>query len=124
MERSEAEAVYDVGREACVEFLLELTARYEREIARLKERVARLEEESRKDSSNSSSPPSRDPPASRAERRAAAREKAKQWAKRDGEKRKAGASLGTRALLASSWERISSMRSSSARPYVVGRPLG
>lgn len=93
MERSEAEAVYGVGREACVEFLLELTARYEREIARLKERVARLEEESRKDSSNSSSPPSEDPPASRAERRAAAREKAKQWARREGE-RKPGAQPG------------------------------
>ncbi len=58
MERSAAEAVYDAGREACVEFLIELTARYEREVARLMERVARLEEESRKDSSNSSSPPS------------------------------------------------------------------
>jgi transposase len=94
MERSEAEAVYDAGRGACVEFLLLLTARYEREIARLTERVARLEEELRKDSRNSSSPPSQDPPASRAERRAAARERAKQWAKRDGEKRKAGAQPG------------------------------
>lgn len=63
MGRSEAEAVYDAGREACVEFLLELTVRYEREVARLKERVARLEEQSRKDSSNSSSPPSQDLPA-------------------------------------------------------------
>jgi len=93
MERSEAEAVYDAGREACVELLLELTTRYEREVARLEERVARLEEESRKDSSNSSSPPSQDPPASRAERRAAAREKAKQWARREGE-RKPGAQPG------------------------------
>jgi hypothetical protein len=29
MEPAEAEAVYDCGREACVEFLVELTARYE-----------------------------------------------------------------------------------------------
>lgn len=93
MERSEAEAIYDAGREACVEFLLELTARYEREIARLKERVARLEEQSRKDSRNSSSPPSEDSPKTRAERRAQARAKAKAWAKREGE-RKPGAQPG------------------------------
>jgi transposase len=93
MERSEAEAVYDAGREACVEFLLELQARSEREIAGLKERVARLEEQLRKDSRNSSTPPSQDPPKSRAERRAAARERAKKWAKREGE-RKPGAQPG------------------------------
>jgi transposase len=93
MERSEAEVVYDAGREACVGFLLELTGRFEREVARLQERIKRLEEQARKDSSNSSSPPSQDPPASRAERRAAAREKAKQWAKRQGE-RKPGAQPG------------------------------
>jgi transposase len=90
MERSVAEAVYDAGREACVEFLLELMARYEREIAGLKERVAWLEEELRKDSRNSSSPPSQDPPKTRAARRAEAREKAKLWSKREGE-RKPGA---------------------------------
>ena len=95
MERSEAEAVYDAGREACVEFLLELTARYEREVARLRERVARVEEQLRKDSRNSSNPPSQDPPKSRAERRAAAREKAKRWAKGEGE-RKPGAQPGHR----------------------------
>jgi transposase len=81
MDRSEAEAIYDAGREACVEFLIGLSARYERQIAALEERVRRLEEQLRKNSSNSSTPPSQDPPKSRAERRAAAREKAKQWAK-------------------------------------------
>ena len=44
MERAEAEAVYDAGREACVEFLVELTARYERQVTRLEARIERLEE--------------------------------------------------------------------------------
>jgi hypothetical protein len=44
VERAEAEAVYDAGREACVEFLVELTARYERQITRLEARIERLEE--------------------------------------------------------------------------------
>lgn len=65
MERAEAEAVYDSGREACVEFLVELTARYERQITRLEARIERLEERLREDSSNSSRPPSVDPPGSR-----------------------------------------------------------
>jgi transposase len=96
MERCEAQAVYDSGLESCVEVILELAASRDGLIAcceRLEERVRRLEEESRKDSSNSSRPPSQDPPKSRAERRAAAREKVKQWAKREGE-RKAGAQPG------------------------------
>lgn len=44
MERAEAEAVFDAGREVCVEFLLELAVRTERETGLLNERVARLEE--------------------------------------------------------------------------------
>jgi hypothetical protein len=44
MEHADAEAVYDAGREACAEFLVELSARYERQIARLEARVERLEE--------------------------------------------------------------------------------
>jgi hypothetical protein len=44
VERAEAEAVYDAGRDACVEFLVELTARYERQVTRLEARVERLEE--------------------------------------------------------------------------------
>lgn len=68
MERAEAEAIYDAGREACVEFLVELTARYERQIVRLEARIERLEERVRENSSNSSLPPSADPPASRPRR--------------------------------------------------------
>lgn len=95
MDRSEAEAIYDAGRERCVAFILELAQGLERLTAanaRLEERVRRLEEERRKDSSNSSTPPSTDPPKSRAERRAAAREKAKQWARAKGERKPGGQS--------------------------------
>jgi transposase len=65
VERAEAEAVYDAGREACVEFLVELTVRHERQIARLEARIERLEEKLRENSQNSSRPPSADPPAKR-----------------------------------------------------------
>lgn len=78
MERAEAEAVYDAGREVCVEFLLELTARTEREIGLLNERVARLEEGARQSSRTGSKPPSSDPPKTRRQRRAEARAKAKE----------------------------------------------
>lgn len=64
------------------------------EIAKLQERVARIEEQSRRDSRNSSSPPSQDPPKTRAERRAQARKKAKAWSKREGETREQGAQPG------------------------------
>lgn len=60
VERAEAEAVYDAGREACVEFLVELTARYERQVTRLEARIERLEEKLRESSQNSSRPPSAD----------------------------------------------------------------
>jgi len=62
MERAEAEVVYDAGREACVEFLVELTARYERQVTRLEARIERLEEKLRENSQNSSRPPSADLP--------------------------------------------------------------
>jgi transposase len=65
VERAEAEAVYDAGREACVEFLVELSARYERQVARLEARIERLEERLRENSQNSSRPPSQDPPSAR-----------------------------------------------------------
>jgi transposase len=68
VERAEAEAIYDAGREACVEFLVELTARHERQIARLEARVERLEERLRESSSNSSKPPSAEPPGTRLRR--------------------------------------------------------
>ncbi len=98
VQRAGAEAIYDAGREACVELLLELTARHEREIARLEARVERLEEQGRQSSRNSSKPPSSDPPKTRKERRAEARAKAKEWAKadREGAVRKAGGQPGHR----------------------------
>lgn len=58
MERAEAEAIYDAGRERCVDFILALEARYER----LEARVEKLEEQLRRTSHNSSRPPSQDPP--------------------------------------------------------------
>ena len=98
MERADAEAIYDAGRERCVEFILELAGRCE-ELAgrceRLEERVRTLEEQARASSRTSSKPPSSDPPTTRAQRRAEAREKAKAWAKREGE-RKAGGQPGHR----------------------------
>jgi transposase len=58
VERAEAEAIYDAGREVVVEVLL----RMDRQIQQLTGRVERLEREVRKNSRNSSRPPSSDPP--------------------------------------------------------------
>jgi transposase len=58
VERREAEAIYDAGRERCVDFILALDARYQR----LEARVEKLEEQLRRSSRNSSLPPSQDPP--------------------------------------------------------------
>lgn len=66
MERAEAEAVYDAGRDACAELLVELSARHERQITRLEARIERLEERLRESSQNSSRPPSADAEAKRA----------------------------------------------------------
>jgi transposase len=60
MERAEAEAIYDSGRDACVKVLLALA----NQVKRLEGRVERLEgevRELRRDSGNSSLPPSADP---------------------------------------------------------------
>ncbi len=92
MERSEAEAIYDWGRVACVEFLMELMVRY----SRLEERLRVLETKATASSRNSSNAPSADPPKTRAERRADARAKAKELLKKDAEKRKAGGQPGHR----------------------------
>ncbi len=98
MERADAEAVYDAGRERCVEFILELAGRCE-ELAgrceRLEERVRRLEEQARSSSRNSSKPPSSDPPKTRQQRRAEARAKAKELLA-DAERRRAGGQPGHR----------------------------
>jgi len=92
MDRVEAEAIYDSGREACVEFILDLAGRFEQHEDRLK----RLEEQARQDSRTSSKPPSQDPPKTRAQRRAEARAKAKELMRKDSERRKQGGQLGHR----------------------------
>lgn len=92
MDRAEAEAVYDSGRERCVEFILDLAARVEQH----EDRLRRLEEQTRQDSRTSSRPPSQDPPKTRAQRRAEARAKAKELMRREGERRKAGGQPGHR----------------------------
>ena len=58
MDRSEAEAIYDAGREAVVEVLLAM----DRRIRQLEARVEKLERQLAKSSRNSSLPPSSDPP--------------------------------------------------------------
>jgi transposase len=58
VDRVEAEAVYDAGREAVVEVLLAM----DRRIQQLEARVEKLERELTKNSRNSSLPPSSDPP--------------------------------------------------------------
>jgi transposase len=92
MDRAEAEAIYDSGREACVQFILDLASR----VQELDERLARLEAQARQDSRTSSRPPSSDPPKTRAERRAAARAKAKEFMRGEGEQRPAGGQPGHR----------------------------
>lgn len=57
MDRAEAEAIYDAGREVVVEVLL----RMDRRIQQLEARVEKLERELSKSSRNSSRPPSSDP---------------------------------------------------------------
>jgi transposase len=90
VERSEAEAIYDSGREACVEFLMGVMDR----LLRLEERLRVLEQKSAASSRNSSLPPSMDAPKTRQQRRAEAREKAKELARKDTQKRTAGGQPG------------------------------
>jgi transposase len=85
MERSEAEAIYDAGRDSCVALILAFAQQLEQLTGhneRLEERIRRVEEERRKNSSNSSTPPSQDPPKTRAERRREARAKLKKLSQR------------------------------------------
>jgi len=65
VDRAEAEAIYDAGREVVVEVLL----RMDRRIQQLEERVEKLERELARNSRNSSAPPSSDPPGSAPARR-------------------------------------------------------
>jgi hypothetical protein len=90
MEWSEAEAIYDSGREVCVEFLIGLADR----LSRLEERLRSLEQRASVSSRNSSSPPSTDGARTRQQRRQEAREKAKELARKDGQRRKAGGQDG------------------------------
>jgi transposase len=89
MDRAEAEAIYDSGRVACVEFVLDLVGRVEQH----EDRLRRLEEEARRDSRTSSRPPSMDPSKTRQQRRAEARAKAKELLRGEG---KAGGQTGHR----------------------------
>jgi len=65
VERAEAEAIYEQGREVVVAVLLrmdEQIARLERRVEAQDRRIAELERKSRRSSRNSSQPPSQDPP--------------------------------------------------------------
>jgi hypothetical protein len=65
VERAEAEAIYDAGREAVVEVLLAMNRRIqqlEAHVARQDERIAQLERRLNRSSKNSSQPPSADGP--------------------------------------------------------------
>jgi transposase len=65
VERAEAEAIYDAGREVVVEVLLRMDAQIQalsERVARQEERIAQLEPLLGRSSRNSSLPPSQDPP--------------------------------------------------------------
>ncbi|MDE3069618.1 MAG: IS66 family transposase [Acidobacteriota bacterium] len=78
MERSEAEAIFEQGRDVVVRVLLELSVQNERlaaqvdkltvRVARQDERIAGLERQLKRSSRNSSQPPSQDPPSSQPRR--------------------------------------------------------
>ena len=63
MERAEAQAIYEQGREAVVAVLLALSARLAAQDAQIAQlaRVAELEQRLNRNSRNSSAPPSQDP---------------------------------------------------------------
>jgi hypothetical protein len=63
VQRGEAEAIYDSGRERCVAFIVQLAETVERlnaHVEQLEERLRRLEAQSRRDSRASSMAPSQD----------------------------------------------------------------
>jgi hypothetical protein len=65
VERAEAEAIYEQGREVVVAVLLRMDEQIERlgeRVARQDERIAELERRLNRNSRNSSTPPSQDPP--------------------------------------------------------------
>jgi len=72
VQRAEAEAIFEQGREAVVAVLLALSARIDAQdaqIARLVARVEDLEQRLNRNSQNSSTPPSQDPPSAPERRR-------------------------------------------------------
>jgi transposase len=80
MERAEAEAVYEQGRETVVAVLMELSAQnallarqvteLSERVAKQDERIAELERRLKRNSRNSSTPPSQDPPGAPERKRA------------------------------------------------------
>jgi transposase len=67
VDRAEAEAIYDAGRDVVVEVLLRMDEQIQRlqaRVARQDERIAELERRLNRNSHNSSAPPSSDPPSS------------------------------------------------------------
>jgi transposase len=67
VERSEAEAIYDQGRDVVVAVLMRMDEQIERlgkRVAQQEERIAQLERKVKRSSRNSSQPPSADPPGS------------------------------------------------------------
>jgi hypothetical protein len=67
VERAEAEAIYDQGREVVVAVLLRMDDQIQRlteRVARQEERIGELERRLGRNSRNSSLPPSQDPPGS------------------------------------------------------------
>lgn len=87
MDREHAEAIYEAGREAVVEALLEAWAGLEQvtlALEALRCEVDELRRQVDRDSTNSSMAPSSDPPKSRAERRRVAREAYKRSMRKSG----------------------------------------
>ena len=110
MERAEAEAIFDQGRDVVVAVLLRLdeqVRRLEKRVVAQDERIAKLERQLSKSSRNSSQPPSADPPS------APPRSKSPTG-------RKQGAQPGMRARAGRCCRRGRSTRSSSTgRPAVA-----
>src|ERR1035438_2593898 len=91
MERSEAEAIYDSGREACVEFLMRLM---DRQLGS-EERLRVLGQKASASSRTGCSARSADAPKPGQQGRREARERAKELARKDGKKkREAGGQPG------------------------------
>ena len=83
MERAEAEAIYDAGREVVVEVLLRMDRQIQaltERVATQEDRIARLERRLGRNSRNSSAPPSQDPPGTSAPARGKGRSPRKQGA--------------------------------------------